>query len=190
MTIIARNSPCPCGSRRKYKHCCEGKQIGTGSNVGVTPGFVRIPPAITTVFLDTCFWSSLFESDANTFTLASRLQKELFHFPYRSIIPDSTGKARKTSSQKSDHQILKDAGFTLDVTTNPPIRDRQNALNRMFNLKKIVIDPSCTNLIKELETLASRDKEGEVAHISVALGYVIHKLFPVVQRKKPTMIQR
>jgi phage terminase large subunit len=137
-----------------------------------------------------CKEISLTEANSNTFTLASTLQKELFHFPYRTIVPDSTGKARKTSSQKSDHQILKDAGFTLDVTTNPPIRDRQNAVNRLFNTKKIVIDPSCGNLIKELETLAARDKEGDKVHLSVALGYVVHKLAPIVQRKKPQMIQR
>jgi phage terminase large subunit len=140
--------------------------------------------------LHVCKEVSLTERDANTFTLAERLQRDLYEYPYRSVIPDSTGKARKTSSQKSDHQILKDAGFKLDVTTNPPIRDRQNAVNRLFNLKKIVIDPSCTRLIKELETLASRDTEGQVVHISVALGYIINKLAPVVRRKKPEMIQR
>src|SRR5271157_885703 len=25
MSKIGRNEPCPCGSGRKYKHCCEGK---------------------------------------------------------------------------------------------------------------------------------------------------------------------
>lgn len=137
-----------------------------------------------------CKEISLTERDANTFMLAERLQKELYEYPYRSIIPDSTGKARKTSSQKSDHQILRDAGFSLEVTTNPPIRDRQNAVNRLFNLKKIIIDPSCTSLIKELETLASRDNEGSTVHISVALGYVVNKLAPVKRKPKPTMIQR
>ena len=140
--------------------------------------------------LHVCEEIKLTEHNANTFTLSERLQKDLFEYPYRSIIPDSTGKARKTSSQKSDHQILRDAGFHLEVATNPPIRDRQNAVNRLFNLKKIIIDPSCTNLIKELETLAARDKEGDIVHISVALGYVINKLSPVVRKRKPQMIQR
>ena len=133
---------------------------------------------------------NLDETDANTFSLSDRMQRDLFEFPYRSIVPDSTGKARKTSSQKSDHQILKDAGFRLENVVNPPIRDRQNALNKLFSTGKIVIDPSCTNLIKELETLASRDKEGDKAHVSVALGYVAHKLKPVVSIRKPRQFQR
>jgi len=140
--------------------------------------------------LHVCKEVSLTEQNANTFMLAERMSKDLFDYPYRSIIPDSTGKARKTSSQKSDHQILRDAGFRLDVTTNPPIRDRQNSVNRMFNLHNIVIDPSCTNLIKELETLSARDKEGDTVHISVALGYIINKLSPVIRKPKSTMIQR
>jgi hypothetical protein len=29
-----RNEPCPCGSGKKYKHCCEGKQrSGTSSRL-------------------------------------------------------------------------------------------------------------------------------------------------------------
>ena len=121
-------------------------------------------------------------ANANTFSLAGHLQKDLFEYPNRSIVPDSTGKARKTSSQKSDHQILRDAGFNLKVTHNPPIRDRQNAVNRMLNQNRIVIDPSCKTLIRELETLASRDEEGKTSHIAVALGYVIWMLDPLKKR--------
>ncbi len=129
-----------------------------------------------------CKETHLSDKDANTFALAETLQNDLKHLPYRSIIPDSTGKARKTSSQKSDHEILRDAGFRLEVTNNPAIRDRQNSVNRMFKQGKIVIDPSCKNLISELEQLSKRDEEGKVSHISVALGYVVWKLQPI---KKP-----
>lgn len=119
------------------------------------------------------------ENGANTFLLAEKLTEDLFDCPYRSVIPDSTGKARKTSSAKSDHQILRDAGFQIEPTHNPLIRDRQNAVNRAFHQGRIVIDPSATQLIKELETLASRDEEGKVVDISVAFGYVIWKLDPL-----------
>jgi hypothetical protein len=25
MTVVGRNAPCPCGSGKKYKHCCADK---------------------------------------------------------------------------------------------------------------------------------------------------------------------
>lgn len=122
------------------------------------------------------------ESGANTFLLADKLIEDLFDCPYRSVVPDSTGKARKSSSVKSDHQILADAGFKMEHTLNPAIRDRQNSVNRAFAQGRIVIDPSCKFLIKELETLASREKEGEKSHIAVGFGYVVWLLDPL--RKK------
>lgn len=124
------------------------------------------------------------QHNINTFDLADRLQLELFEYNFRSVIPDSTGKARKSSSSKSDHQILRDAGFKLEETTNPRIRDRQNAVNRLFNQGKLVIDPKCKELIKELETLSQRDDEGKVSHISVALGYIVWKLDPLQRKAK------
>jgi len=29
---INRNDACPCGSKKKYKHCCENKSIGNSPN--------------------------------------------------------------------------------------------------------------------------------------------------------------
>jgi hypothetical protein len=47
-TKVGRNEPCPCGSGRKYKRCCEGKAtINTSSNTataGVTGGKLRFEP--------------------------------------------------------------------------------------------------------------------------------------------------
>ncbi len=31
---IGRNDPCPCGSGKKFKHCCLGKENSTASNHG------------------------------------------------------------------------------------------------------------------------------------------------------------
>jgi hypothetical protein len=28
---VSRNDPCPCGSGKKYKHCCQRKEVETGS---------------------------------------------------------------------------------------------------------------------------------------------------------------
>lgn len=32
MGNVSRNSPCPCGSGKKYKRCCEGKSESPGVN--------------------------------------------------------------------------------------------------------------------------------------------------------------
>ncbi len=129
------------------------------------------------------------KNNINTWDLVDKLNEDLFKHPYRTIIPDSTGKARKSSSQHTDHQILRDAGFKLEVTNNPSIRDRQNSVNRLFNLGKIVVDPSCVHLIKELESLANRDDEGKVSHIAVALGYVVWKVAPLKRHQAKSRVR-
>lgn len=124
--------------------------------------------------------------DANTDKAACRIVKDLAEYDKR-VIPDSTGKARKTSdSGRSDIEILKSYGLEVLETRNPFIRDRQNTLNVLFKNNDVIIDPSCKTLIKELEILSSRDKEGDKAHVSVSLGYITHKLKPLRTRKKST----
>src|SRR5271165_6931598 len=38
---VGRNEPCPCGSGRKYKHCCQSGALGAGSVVGPQPAGVK-----------------------------------------------------------------------------------------------------------------------------------------------------
>jgi phage terminase large subunit-like protein len=121
---------------------------------------------------------------ANTDNAASKIVVDLKGYAKR-VIPDSTGKARKTSSSgKTDIQILESYGLEVMSTRNPFIRDRQNTLNILFKKNKITIDPSCKVLLKELETLSSRDKEGDKAHVAVALGYVAWKFDPLKRDSK------
>jgi tetratricopeptide (TPR) repeat protein len=40
---VGRNDPCPCGSGKKYKHCCQAKQSASASPAGANP---RPPQAI------------------------------------------------------------------------------------------------------------------------------------------------
>ena len=121
------------------------------------------------------------DSHANTHSTAESILKQLPNYQ-KLVIPDSTGKAVKTnSSSKSDHQILRDYGLEVVYNVNPSIRDRQNTVNTMFKKGQLFIDPSCKELIKELETLSSRDKEGEVSHLGPALGYTCWYLNPLKQ---------
>ena len=38
LTKVGQNDPCPCGSGRKFKRCCEGKETNSTSSSTSTPG--------------------------------------------------------------------------------------------------------------------------------------------------------
>jgi tetratricopeptide (TPR) repeat protein len=40
-----RNDPCPCGSGKKYKKCCQGKEPAGGSSTAERPAWDRLPTA-------------------------------------------------------------------------------------------------------------------------------------------------
>ena len=103
------------------------------------------------------------------------------------VIPDSTGKNRKTSG-KSDHQILREAGFTIMSTHNPFVTDRVNNVNRLFTNNEIIINPKCKKLINDLNKVSWKDNKLDqksdpmLTHISDALGYGCYKLKPFSKR--------
>lgn len=130
--------------------------------------------------------------NANTDDTSKKIIEDLKGFEY-SVIPDSTGGSRKTSAKGnalSDIQILESYGIKVLYTKNPLIRDRQNALNIAFKKNIITIDRNCKNLINEIETLSSRDNEGSVSHLAVALGYGVWYFDPLYRDYgKSTSIQ-
>jgi PBSX family phage terminase large subunit len=105
------------------------------------------------------------------------------------IIPDSTGKARKTSaSGKTDHQILRDAGFNVPFVQNPFRMDRYNEVNALLEKKRLKIHPRCVKTIRDLEQVSYAEgsnlpdeKDPMLVHISDALGYLVHYAFPLVK---------
>lgn len=116
------------------------------------------------------------KGNAGTYEMAVEL-KTRYGTHNLEIIPDATGSARKTSSQSTDHNILRQQGFTLNTSSrNPFIADRQGELNHCFLMGKIEIHPKCKALIAELHKLTHEDDEGKVAHLSPALGYVVYRL--------------
>lgn len=134
-----------------------------------------------------CEERSLTHRDANTHDLGQRINSDLTLKGYDVwIVPDSTGRARKSSSPTTDLRILKDMGLRLMDTHNPLIRDRQNTLNLTFLKKTTFINPNCTKTLKEIETLSSRDREGQVSHLSVTVGYVLWKLAPLKPKQQPS----
>ena len=130
-------------------------------------------------------------SNSNTDEMAREMKKIA---PGITVYPDATGSARSTTSNRSDHQILRDHGFNvISRKANPPIIDRLNALNRMLldaNGKvRMTIDPSCQHLIKDLEQVQrSRDgkieklKDISLSHALDACSYYIALRHPIVKR--------
>src|SRR5579871_158677 len=78
------------------------------------------------------------------------------------IYGDATGNSRRTSASRTDWQIVKDFfgqhPFKLEMrvkSTNPPVKDRINCVNALLLNKagehRLTIDPSCKQLITDLE---------------------------------------
>ena len=120
------------------------------------------------------------------------------------VYGDATGEQRKTSASRTDWQIVKDffdrysRRFDAHVrvpSVNPPVKDRINCVNaRLRNYAgahRLLIDPGCKHLIKDLEqvhwktdpygnSLGELDKsDPKRTHVSDALGYMISREFPM-----------
>jgi len=125
-------------------------------------------------------------SNSNTFEMADWLRSK---YPtLRHCHPDSTGTARKTSSTKSDHQILRDKGFIIHTKHNPPVKDRVNAWNRLLLQDRITIDPGCTELVADCELMVWKngklDQTTDPArtHAFDSASYMVHHKYPLVTR--------
>jgi phage terminase large subunit len=105
-------------------------------------------------------------------------------YPSHKIIvyPDAAGKARSTSG-KSDHEIIKSYGFTIrSGNTNPPVKDRVNKMNISFcdkdgNRTYLVNDEQCPTYSEALERQTYKngepDKSTGFDHITEAGGYFV-----------------
>tara|TARA_R100001594_G_scaffold127174_1_gene164757 strand:+ start:1759 stop:2961 length:1203 start_codon:yes stop_codon:yes gene_type:complete len=133
------------------------------------------------------FFDEIRLKNSNTEELAIEMKKIA---PSVECYPDPAGKARSTTSRRSDHQILRDHGFLIRAKkAHPSHIDRLNALNRKLKDAEgkvsMTIDPSCVYLIKDLEQ-CQRDKKGglakdnmELTHALDACSYAIAHKFPV-----------
>jgi phage terminase large subunit len=108
------------------------------------------------------------------------------------LIPDSTGRNRKTSG-KSDFVIIEETfgkGAILS-TYNPFVTDRVNNVNRLLSTNRIKINPRCKKLINDLEQVAWKDNKLDqsgdaklLTHISDCLGYLCWKIEPIKYKIK------
>lgn len=108
----------------------------------------------------------------------------------RSVYPDATGARRQTSSAgKSDHDHLRSRGLRVVAhSTNPPIRDRYNAMNGGFKHGRVTVSPDCRKLRQYLQGYthdeANKASQKAMSHLLDAMGYPVAFLLPV---KKPQL---
>lgn len=96
------------------------------------------------------------------------------------VYPDAAGAARNTSG-KSDHDILRKAGFKVNVPSkNPFVRDRINSVNKEFaDCTTFINSNRCPSLVSALEK-QSYNKNGEPDkstghdHVLDGFGYEVH----------------
>lgn len=118
------------------------------------------------------------------------------------VYGDATGRARHTATGRSEYQLIANEmriyGTPVKIRvpeTNPPVTDRINAVNAAFRdpegIPLVEIDPSCTELIDDLEQVLRDNRQGikkthnrrdpysRRTHSSDALGYWIAYEKPV-----------
>ena len=117
--------------------------------------------------------------NSNTFELAERMKQIAKSIP---VYPDPAGKARTSNSTKSDHMILREAGFTVIAKkANPTQKDRINALNKMLEdatgKRRLFVNPKCKNLIRDMELCTMENgqilKTETLSHHIDAICYIM-----------------
>jgi len=119
---------------------------------------------------------------------------------------DASGRARDTSASQSDYiQIRNFKGITdsrvMFPESNPAVHDRIASVNAMLKNaegeRRCKIHPRCRNLIRDLMEVGYKEGTNEIdksnitlTHISDALGYLIHWMFPLIitPSKEPIII--
>lgn len=108
------------------------------------------------------------------------------------LYPDASGSKRSTNASRSDIQILRDGGFTINAPkANGAVRDRVNACNRMFAMDRILVNDRVEKVMHSLQTQAYKEngepekwtehKGGAVDDWNDALGYFIVRKFGLIR---------
>jgi len=132
-------------------------------------------------------YDEIYLTNSNTFEMAKEILKTI---PHRNveIIADETGNRRKTSSNMTDHEILRRAGLDVVKFRNPAVRDRHNNVNRLLERNYVKFNPRCKMTVKDLEQVAHEKNDDNLTHISDALGYVLWYLNPLEKPRRKARI--
>jgi phage terminase large subunit len=135
--------------------------------------------------------NDVFLENSDTFRMSHELCKMGHSGAW--VYPDSTGANRKTSG-KSDHSILREAGFVIKPTRNPLVFDRVNNVNALLKAGLIVIHPRCRKLINDLEKVSWKGQDLDqktdpsLTHVSDALGYLAWHAINVFKKDQEKII--
>ena len=136
------------------------------------------------------YFDEIRQMNSNTESMAKEMKKKWGLHP---TFPDPAGRARSTTSNRSDHAILKEFGYPVYARrAHPAVKDRLACLNKKLQDAKdkvgMTVDPKCKYLIKDLEQ-CERDKKGgidksnpELSHMIDACSYLLEIKFPIVQK--------
>ncbi len=114
-----------------------------------------------------------------------------------SVYGDQSGANRDTRSNTTDYQIISDIlkKHQFDVTVkrnykNPPMVESVESVNGALEHRRLILDPSCTRTIKDLEQVAWKpgtripDKSNPaLTHQADGIRYFIQEEFPPPGRK-------
>jgi hypothetical protein len=177
----------------RSKHVVKAEELSSNFIIGIDFNVDYMTAVLACVYSDQTvhYIDEIRRHNSSTEALAQEM-KSLWP-KAKECYPDPAGSARSTTSNRSDHQILKDHGYrVLASRGHPSHRDRLNALNRKLQdangAVKMTIDPKCLYLIKDLEQV-QRDRKGgidksniELTHSLDAASYLISYKWPIVQR--------
>lgn len=111
------------------------------------------------------------------------------------LYPDPAGRNRNQGRGETNFQIFRERGINNVYARlkHPAREDRYNAVNLMLQSAegrvRMFVDPKCKTLIESFEKTIYKagtsdvDKNGDVEHITDALGYPVELLFPVKKVK-------
>tara|TARA_R110000851_G_scaffold114211_3_gene239294 strand:- start:703 stop:1875 length:1173 start_codon:yes stop_codon:yes gene_type:complete len=166
--------------RERHVKPCK-RTVGTifiSMDFNVNPMTASIGQFINETFY---IFDEVFLENSDTYKMVAELKRRNY---YGTVIPDSTGKNRKTSG-RSDFQILEEAGYTIPYVRNPFVVDRVNNANRLFTADRIIIDPKCKKLIGDFEKVSWKDNKLDqktdtmLTHCSDNAGYMFWHIEPI-----------
>lgn len=174
---------------KKADNLTEKKWIGMDFNVDYMTAVLACEYTDGTVH----YYDEIRQSNSNTESMSKKMKEKWGVLP---VYPDPAGKNRSTTSNRSDHQILKDYGFPVIARLQHPLqKDRIACLNRKLldanNKVGITVDPKCKYLIKDFEQ-CQRDKKGgldksnielmTLSHAFDAATYPLEYKYPLIKR--------
>lgn len=130
----------------------------------------------------------------DTYDFVNRMTK---YSQYKAIVfPDASGAQRSTNATKTDIQIIRDAGLSVEAPReNGSVRDRINSCNGLFAHNRIKINTDkCPNLTNALE-VQGYDKKGNPEKSDThpapddfldSFGYFIVRRFPLTKNNIAT----